>query len=266
MENEIAKKTSVVRRTLIILTIILTSFIVYYSLMSVYSPVKKLSSLKEEYIKKPDEKNTVDERIYSDSLYLKLLREKAFLQSKVAMAETDSIYLSINLPDSTISIEISGVLVHMTKISDIKASKILLKGDENIVLSMLATPMTIADSYSTIRKEPVMIKMAPKDTSEYKPDIMPDTSFTEPVNYILEMTDGTRIYVYQQENDKFNERMNRFIFDLNDRLHETWTVIKSIAVLKVPEYNLFLKIRIPRADAKIIYRALPKNGQIAVYI
>jgi len=32
-----------------------------------------------------------------------------------------------------------------------------------------------------------MIKMAPKDTSEYKPDIMPDTSITEPVNYILEM-------------------------------------------------------------------------------
>ena len=59
-----------------------------------------------------------------------------------------------------------------------------------------------------------MIKMAPKDTSEYKPDIMPDTSITEPVNYRLEMTNGTRIYIYQEENEKSIDRMNLFTFDL----------------------------------------------------
>ena len=30
-----------------------------------------------------------------------MLKEKAFLQSKIIMAETDSIYLTINLTDST---------------------------------------------------------------------------------------------------------------------------------------------------------------------
>ena len=130
---------------------------------------------------------------------------------------------------------------------------------------MLSTPFTISSDFATIKKEPVMIKMAPKDTSEYKPDIMPDTSIIEPVNYILEMTNGTKIYVYQEEVEKFSDRMNLFSFDINDRFRETWRSLKRVVLFKVPEYHPFLKIKLPRSDAKIIYRALPKYGQIAVF-
>jgi hypothetical protein len=107
--------------------------------------------------------------------------------------------------------------------------------------------------------------MAPKDTSEYKPDVMPDTSITEPVNYILEMDRGIRIYVYQEENMKFSDRINQLSFDLQDRLRDIWSALKRVAVFKIPEYHPFIKIRLPRTDAKIIYRAIPKNGQIAVF-
>ena len=110
-----------------------------------------------------------------------------------------------------------------------------------------------------------MIKMAPKDTSEYKPDIMPDTSITEPVNYILEMTNGTRIYVYQDEKERFGDSMKLFSFDLKDRLRNTWSSLKSVVLFKVPEYHPFIKMRLPRADAKIIYRAIPKYGQVGIY-
>ena len=130
---------------------------------------------------------------------------------------------------------------------------------------MLPSPFVISQSFSTIKKEPLMIKMAPKDTSEYKPDIMPDTSITEPVNYILVMKSGIRIYFYQKENVKLNDRISQFSFDLNDRLRDTWSALKRVATLKVPEYHPFIKIKLPRTDAKIIYRAIPKNGQIAVF-
>jgi hypothetical protein len=181
------------------------------------------------------------------------------------MSESDSIYLTLNLADSTANIEICGVVVHKSKMKSFKISKILSSGNGNAILSMLATPFTISNALATIKKEPVMIKMAPKDTSEYKPDIMPDTSITEPVDYILEMKDGIRIYVYQEENVKFNDRMSLFTFDIKDRLRDTWSALKSVAVFKVPEYHPFIKIRLPRTDAKIIYRAIPKNGQIAVF-
>ena len=95
---------------------------------------------------------------------------------------------------------------------------------------------------------------------------MPDTSITEPVNYILEMTNGTRIFVYQEEERKACRQDDTFKFDLNDRLHQTWKALKRVAVLKVPEYHPFIKIRLPRSDAKIIYRAIPKNGQISLFM
>jgi len=265
METEKSNKKRSGKVTFLVLTGILSVFIIYYSIMSMISPVRKMEEIKKEFGVKTTDKNGVDQQIIKDSSYLKLLKEKAFLQSRIVMAESDSIYVTLNLADSTANLEISGVVVHKAKMKEVKTSKILLKGNENAILSMLATPFSISHAIATIKKEPVMIKMAPKDTSEYKPDIMPDTSITEPVNYILEMNDGIRIYVYQDENVKLNDRISHFTFDIKDKLRDTWSALKSVAVFKVPEYHPFIKIRLPRTDAKIIYRAIPKNGQIAVF-
>jgi hypothetical protein len=265
METENAKKTSGSRIFLLTLVLICISFLIYFSIMSMRSPGRKMAEIKKEFTpEKTDKKNDSDKTSH-DAAYLKLLKERAFLQSRIIMAESDSIYLTINLADSSINLEISGVVVHMAKMNSFKVSNILMKGDENIILSMFSTPFTIASDFATIKKEPLMIKMAPKDTSEYKPDMMPDTSITEPVNYILAMTNGTRIYVYQEEVEKRSDRMSHFMFDINDRLRETWKALRSVAVLKVPEYHPFIKISLPRSDAKIIYRAIPKYGQVGIY-
>jgi hypothetical protein len=266
METENDNKSSTGKITFLILVIICSLFIIYFSVMSMLGPSHKLAELTKEFsqMKAADKKE--DKRIFTDSTYLRLLRERAVLQSKIIMAESDSIYLTINLADSTMDLEISGVVVHESKMSSYKASSILTKGNENIISAMLSTPLTIAFDQATIKKEPVMMKMAPKDTSEYKPDIMPDTSLTEPVSYIFEMTNGIRIYVYQEEDEKRSERKSLFIFDLNDRVKQTWEAIKRCAAFKVPEYHPFIKIRLPRSDAKIIYRAIPKNGQITLFI
>jgi hypothetical protein len=149
--------------------------------------------------------------------------------------------------------------------SSVKISSILSGANDNAVLSMLSAPLTIVSSLATIKKEPVMLKIAPKDTSEYKPDIVPDTTLTDHVNYILEMNQGIRIYVYQEEHAKFKDKMDQFLFDFKDRMRDTWSAVKSVAVFKVPVYHPYIKMKLPRSDAKIIYRAIPKNGQIAVF-
>jgi hypothetical protein len=266
MGNETGNSTPGRKKGFTILITIFSLFIIYYTLMMMLSPARKLEAIKNEFAYKPSENSVTDESIFSDSTYLKLLKEKTLLQSKIVMAESDSIYLMINLTDSTANLEISGVVVHKANIIDFKISSILSKGDENTILSMLAAPFTISGAFSSIKKEPVMIKMAPKDTSEYKPDIMPDTSITEPVNYILEMTNGIRIYVYQAENDEHEDIVANRIFDLKDRLRNTWGAMKSVAVLEVPEYHPYIKLRLPAADAKIIYRAIPRYGQIGLYM
>jgi len=240
-------------------------FIIYYSVMMMLSPGRKYAAIRNEFGIDTTENSRKGNPIFTDSTYLKLLKEKAFLQSRIIMAETDSIYLTLNLSDSTVNLEISGVSVHQTKFSEMEASKIFLRGDENLILSLMASPFTVSKAWATIKKEPVMVKMAPKDTSEYKPDIVPDTSLTEPVNYILEMSDGTRIYVCQEENEKPEDRKSQFRFDLRYRMRDAWSSMKSIVRFRIPEYHLFIKIYLPRADAKIIYRAIPKNGQVGLY-
>jgi hypothetical protein len=110
-----------------------------------------------------------------------------------------------------------------------------------------------------------MIKIAPKDTSEYQPDVMPDTSIVEPVNFVLRMNNGLRIYVYQEEEDGDKGKGHTMRFDMSERLKDTWQSMKRVAMFRVPEYHPYLKIRIPREDARIIFRALPRNGQIGIY-
>lgn len=264
MENENKDRSSTGKLLLTAFAVLIILFMIYFTVMSALAPGKKLEELRTEFAVKPDVKSDIDRQILYDSAYLSLLKEKAYLQSRALMAETDSIYMTINLADSTSNLEISGVTVHSAKISSYNLSGIFTK-EESPVLAMLSIPFSISNSIATIKKEPVMIKLAPKDTSEYKPDIIPDTSVVEPVNYILEMTNGTRIYVYQEENNAASDRHANFSFDLKDRLKNTWIMMKSVARLKVPEYHPFIKIRIPRADGKIIYRAIPRNGQVSIH-
>ena len=266
MDNLERKRLAVKKIVLIIIGAFLLIFLFYFSIMSVLAPGKKLNEIRAKFGLQQTPEKTIDERFFSDSAYMGMLKEKAFLQARISMAETDSVYMTLNLADSTANLEISGVAVHSAKINEIRISRILRSENEYAVSAMLSTPMNIIGDFATIKKEPLMIKMAPKDTSEFKPDIIPDTSDYEPVNYILEMDNGIRIFVYQDTDTITSDKNNLFIFDLNDRLKNTWSSLKSLARFKVPEYHPFIRIRLPKADAKILYRATPRHGQIAVYM
>ena len=95
--------------------IICSSFLIYYSVMSMIAPSRKMAELKKEFSPENPEAKKDDSKLLRDSAYLKLIKERAMLQSRIIMAETDSIYLTINLTDSTMNLEISGVVVHMAK-------------------------------------------------------------------------------------------------------------------------------------------------------
>ncbi len=184
METEIANRPPERKKWLIILVIILLAFILYYMVMVMMAPSKKMNALRKEYGFRQNEKIKINDTIYTDSTYLSLFREMSFLKARTAMAETDSIYLALNLTDSVITLEISGVTVARTKLTRLSSSRMLRDRNSYVISSMLAKPLVIERNFASIQKEPLMIKMAPKDTSEYKPDIIPDTADYEPVNYI----------------------------------------------------------------------------------
>jgi hypothetical protein len=117
METENVNKTSGRKIAFMILVIICSLFIILYSVMSMMGPSRKLAEIKKEFTKEQAEKKDGDNKIFSDSGYLRLLKERAFLQARIIMAETDSIYLTANLADSSMNLEISGVVVHKSRMS-----------------------------------------------------------------------------------------------------------------------------------------------------
>ena len=266
MEAETRKKISYLLIVFIIVIIVVIASVVYYSLMEMRSPAKKMAEISAKYGIANYEKRKLPKNIISDSTFLSLFKEDAYLQSRVLMAETDSVYLTLNLSEKVINIEISGVVVHSTPIDEIEASKLITDGDKFVITSLLSAPLTIVSDTSSIAKIALIMKIAPKDTSEFKPDAIPDTAFYEPVNYIFETDRGIKIIVYQSEEIKQGDSKDRFMFDLRHRLIKTLADMKDILAFKVPEYQPYIKIKIPSTDAKIIYRAIPDHGQIAVYL
>lgn len=261
-----SKKISLAKRLVIYsLAFIVFAFMLYYTVMSLISTSRKISEINDGYSFKQIEKTSIDEKFFTDSTFVEIQKEKAFIQSKVNMAETDSIGLTLNLRDSLASLEINGVVVHKTRISFMRICKAFNKANSYAVASMLSSPLTIVKDTATIKKLPISVKMAPKDTSEFKPDAIPDTSSYEPINYILEMSNGIRIFVYQQERDKFEDVKNQILFDITDRYKNALSALRKMADFEVPEYRLYIKIRVPKDDAKIIYRAIPRKGQVTVF-
>lgn len=260
------KKTSLaIRIPLWILITLISAFIVYFTVMSLISTSRKISEINDNYSYKQVEKTSIDEKFFTDSTFVEKQKEKAFIQSRIAMAGTDSIGLTLNLKDSLALLEINGVVVHKTKMSFMRICKAFNKANSYAVATMLSTPLNIVKDTATIKKVPISVKMAPKDTSEFKPDAIPDTSSFEPVNYILEMNDGIRIFVYQQEREKLEDVYSQILFDVTDRYKNIRKALEKMSHFEVPEYRLYIKIRIPKVDAKIIYRAIPRKGMITVF-
>ncbi|HPS72585.1 MAG TPA: hypothetical protein PLM70_10040 [Bacteroidales bacterium] len=265
MSNNNKKKTSlIIRIPLFIIVFTVISFILYFTIMSIISTSRKISEINSNFSFKQIEKTSIDERFFTDSTFVELQKEKAFIQSRIAMAATDSIGLTLNLRDSLALLEINGVVVHKSKISYLRICKAFNKANSFAVATMLSSPLNIVKDTATIKKMPLTVRMAPKDTSEYVPYV-PDTSHSEPVNYILELNNGIRLFIYQQELDKSEDFHNQIEFDLTDRVKNTITALRKIKKFEVPEYRLYIKIRIPKDDAKIIYRAIPRKGLITIY-
>jgi hypothetical protein len=94
METENTKP----RRNIFLIVVISLAafFTIYFTVMSVLSPARKLDEIKNEYGAKSSEKEKAVQTVLTDAAYLKLLKQKSFLQSRILMAGTDFISSAIS--------------------------------------------------------------------------------------------------------------------------------------------------------------------------
>jgi hypothetical protein len=203
--------------------------------------------------------------IYPD--LVEVQKKIAFTKSRLKMAAGDSTGLSLNLSDSTLSIEISGVTVHSVRIREIAVSKSFSGLDQTTLTGMFSSPLRIAHSRSTISREVIIDKFAPSDTSSAPASLnIPDTSFKEPVFMEFFLENGIRILVLQQDIITKSEKRSRLAFLLNRAFLQGQQRLNQMFRFKIPVYSPQIEIVIPGSDARAIYRALPEKGLVSVLL
>lgn len=246
---------------------VLAAIVIYYFIMSSISPIRYIRELNSRFAPDSALLASTGEEYLSDSLFIDITGRIAFARARTRMAASDSIGLTVNLPDSVVTIDIKGVAVKRVPLVSYRIAG-SLRGVEPYTWTRLqAEPFTVESAVSTIAKQPVMVKIAPRDTAEASamPDIVPDTTGTGPVFFTLRLGNGFRLTVIQDTGDEDRRdkaALNRFI---NRRKLEYLMVsARHVASLRFPPYEPEITLRVSKEDARVIYRAIPVNSDVVI--
>lgn len=237
--------------------------LIYYISMTALSTIRWVDEVNREY--RPQAGKETETELLNNSRYVQLQNQIAFTKARLKMAQTDSIGLSLNLPDSTISLEISGVTVTNVKIEKQRISGSIYAVDHAALALMFSQPLRISEMVATIEKEPIIEKIAPRDTTEANQTAdIPQALKHDPVFFELTLNNGLKLRVLQSETSDKEERSSRFWFNFRRATHKALGNIKSLIRFEVPEYSPEILIMIPGAKARAIYRAIPEKGLVSV--
>lgn len=194
-------------------------------------------------------------------LYLKILNQEqklSFYQNRLLLARQDSIYLVLNLQDSTLDIEIKGLAVHRCKLLEIDASKRLQVAQHEELQQWLGQPFTLKDEISTIPKVPILVVDAPKDTTEAaklpKKPMEPEKT----VVYFSLIFDKNLVVQIQQIEPYLleEEALVKEYYEKTTGLYKRSLMDKILSPM--PEnLPVFIHLKMNEGDARTIYRSIP---------
>ncbi len=196
---------------------------------------------------------------------LPLLVEEAFLKNRLTMAKTDSVALTIDLVDSVMTLDIKGVPVWKSKIERYELSGALHRARRSPRLKhWLAKPFVLQNEYGTIAKAPIKKVDAPKDTIEAEKlaNMMPPPDSGD-VAFVLDFSRNLTVKVCQSEKLSGEGRMQKTAVEVHQRLARLGHDLAALRRLQMPSAPLVVSLRVPRADAKAVYRALPRRALLA---
>jgi len=241
--------------TMLLLYSLLVVFVIYAVVFLILSSQAFSKSMKI---------TTGDMNFETSSPALQLLNsQRSFLNVRLKLVDEDSVSLTVNLADSTVTIEQKGVILHSARISAIHISRILQSIDPDLLSKRLSSPMQVTNCFSTIPKIKYVLKTVPNDTMVPLMPIMPDTSDNSVVCYRFTMDSGIQIDI-KQKGASGSELCKKFNRDL--RINESKKIMHELLALRVPQFNPVIFIELPAGDAKSIYKALPVHPKLVVRI
>lgn len=207
-----------------------------------------------------------------NSSLLPQLKEKAWLESRIKMADGDSIGLSIDLEELRIQLELKGVVILSSKIRDYSISGFFKKMDGNVYFATFGTPLTIQQFKSSIVKNPLKVVQAPKDTiaAQAAADAAAKADSLRDENVFWTVKLDRNFDLDIQGIDSIAEAQSKYKlgkgFEFKRDLKNIANSFEHIFKFKKPTYTPEILISIPENEAKAILRALPQNASVTIRI
>lgn len=196
--------------------------------------------------------------------YLELLRERSLLNSQLQLAKNDSIGLFLGLRDSVAELVVKGVAVTRFSLKEIGVSPLFSRLSPESRYELLSEPWVITEAMSTISREPLNVIQAPKDTSEIIPFVVPDTTHSEPVFFTLSTDKGVDLCFYQVDSKTKEDKVRERAIARREAREQYRAFMYYILGGKAMTYKPVIRIGMNKVDAKVLYRALPSRGLVAV--
>jgi hypothetical protein len=195
-----------------------------------------------------------------------LQKKKTFLEARLKMARTDSIGLAVDLPDSVLTLDINGIILHRAKINRYKASKTFRAINPETCLGLCSEPLRIISHRATVERIPVIYRKAPKDSieaAEYLSEV-PDTIITKPPMVIFSADHYIQLHLYPSEDIPFSGKFIKLMFNTVQELKLHRYYLSCIIRLKLPAYHPRIKIYLADREIISIYRALPEDARLTI--
>lgn len=253
----VKKKRNGFRIFLVLFAIVILGMVGVYSYLSIAAVRDKMDDSKT----KVKDADAVNPEMFD------LLKEKAWLESRLKMAAADSIGLDIDLQNNVIQLELEGVVVMQTRIRAYSTSGFFRKMDGNIYFSLFGSPLTILEYKSSISKSPFKVKQAPKSEAEADSmAVIKTTKKKEDIFWTVKLDRDIELNI--QGIDSISDAQSKYKlgqgFKFKRDLKNIGKAFNQIIRFKKPEYTPEILICIPENEAKAILRALPSKALVTI--
>jgi len=195
-----------------------------------------------------------------------LKTDEAWAKARLLAARNEIFTLEVNLPDSLLTVSLDGTPLYQVSITAYKADPWIDRLPSSARYMLVSTPVNIKEQWSTIEKEPIVIKQAPRDTAEAAaPQVVPDTTIKKPIITRLTLENQVHLVLLPDREQK-GFKWSKIQIYIRLSMDKAWNTISRIVTKGSRNYSPTLYLEIPERSCETIYRALPEQSQVVLKI
>jgi hypothetical protein len=194
---------------------------------------------------------------------LETRKKEVLLQSRLTLANDDSMYLVLDLVRNIAILEIKGIVLHECRIVDLHISNSIKRYPPDALLNWMSEPFSVKRTDATIPKIQFIEKIAPKDTLEAnKMVVEPTLARLGDVYIVMDFDRNLRLVIAQSEVP--DEEGKRLISNMKKKYSRIEIVrsLNSLSKFNREPAKPQIEIVIPKSDATILYKALPLSPRM----